>query len=82
MQSYLTEPTLYICSQLCNKPQDNFTGLNQAKLPADFHEEALINQKLWELDPVFSLLMKRFILSYKNIRLCELGKPVTPALKA
>lgn len=82
MQSYLTQPILHIYSQLCNKPQDAFTGFNQAKLPADFHEGALINQKLQELDPVFSLLMKRFILSCENLRLYELGKSITLALMA
>lgn len=82
MQSYLTEPVLHIHSQLCNEPQDNFTGLHQAQLPAGFHRGALNNQNLQERDPVFSLLMKRFILRYRNSRSDELSKSVTPALTA
>lgn len=64
-------------SRLCNKPRDRFTGLHQAETPAAFHRGALINHRLQALDPAFSLLMKRFILSWKNVRLCELGRSVT-----
>lgn len=72
MPSYLTEPRLRAYSPLCNKPQDNFTGPNQAKLPADFHEGALIDQKRQEPEPFFCLETKRFILSCENTRLQEL----------
>lgn len=82
MRSYPTEPVLHTCSRLCNEPQDNFTGLSQVKLPAGFHEGALINQKLQELDPAFSLLMKKVYLELREHQIKWTRQALTLALAA